>query len=94
MAFSCPLHSWYSQESPCPLCITTVITVASPFLTYDYIPNERELTDAQLIEKLKNECKRIKMQRNLYEENLRRAHKEINRLSVELKLLENHINKK
>lgn len=91
MAFFCPLHNWHDQDYFCPLCITTATTIGiMPEIEYQ---PESEMSDKDLIVKLKNECRRVKLQRNGYEEKLRLANREIIRLSAELKLLEKYINK-
>lgn len=57
-------------------------------------PDKSKMTDAELIEELKQELRRVKMQRNDYEQKLLMANRELNRVSTELKLLENYINRR
>lgn len=42
--------------------------------------------DSEMVGILLKECRRVKLQRNQYEEDLRLANREINRLRVELKM--------
>lgn len=58
------------------------------------MPEKRKLTDAELIEHLRSECKRVKIQRNQYEEKLTVANRKINTLEVELKMYKNYINQR
>jgi len=51
-------------------------------------------SDAQLIEWLKQEVRRVKIQRNEYEQRLTAATKELVKVSAELKALEKYINRK
>lgn len=60
---------------------------------FNLYPRKKGLSDNELIEVLKEECKRVKIQRNEYEQRLLKSERELNRVSAELKLLENYINR-
>jgi len=56
-------------------------------------PKKKNPTDKELIEELKEECRRVKIQRNEYEQKVFSLQKELNKAQSELKLLETYINR-
>lgn len=54
---------------------------------------KKEPTDKELIAILKNEVRRVKIQRNAYEQELFSVNKKLNKVQSELTLLENYINR-
>ena len=59
-----------------------------------FLPEKKKNpSDKELIEYLKEECRRVKIQRNEYEQKLMTTTRELNRVQSELKLLENYINR-
>ena len=53
-----------------------------------------DMSDKELIEHLKAEVRRVKEQRNQYEQELLKVNREVNRLRTDLTLLENYVNRK
>lgn len=57
-----------------------------------FVVKHSELSKDELIEYLKFECRRVKIQRNQYEEKLTLANRKINKLESEVKGYVNYIN--
>lgn len=57
-------------------------------------PLPKNPTPEQRIKWLEKEVKRVKIQRNEYEQDLMKANRELNRVRAELALLENYVNRK